>query len=144
MKNTLKLLVIALISAFIALGSVRFLTDTSIYIKHTLLIKEIENEADSGHWTEEGFITWTDDLIEAYENAVQNKLEFVESSDVATYLYNCGFSITGKVFRFVSIIEVIALLFFSIIFLCESLKLLFRRFIRFLKKLVRRLTKRHK
>lgn len=144
MKNTLKLLVIALISAFIALGSVRFLTDTSIYIKHTLLIKEIENEADSGHWTEEGLITWTVELIDAYEKAVVKKMDFIESSDVATYLYYSGFSITGKLFRFISILEVIALLYLSINFLWNSLKLLFRRFVRFLKKLVHRLTKRHK
>lgn len=144
MKKNLKLFFIALLSTLVAFLAVRFLIDTTIYLKHSLMIKEIILEATSGHWTKNGFVTWTDELIEAYSNAIQSKLEFVESSDVATYLYNCGYSITGKVLRVLSILEVLTLLLFSIVLIWKSLKLLLNSFVRFLKKLKRRLRKRHK
>ena len=125
----------AIVATLVAIVTLRFLIVTAKYLNYSDELGAIESSAIAGTLTQNGFQHWTEDLVQMYENTLENKLEFIESSDFAAYLYYSGFSKTGQVIRFLAIIGNIVLLCWSISYLFRYIKYLIKHFIRYLKRL---------
>ena len=112
-KNHIIALGMAIIATVI---TSRFLTDTIIYSLFSLKLYAIEQESEEGFHNANGFITWTENNVSYYN------------------LYHAGFSITGKLFRFIAILAVIAIFVYSLLLEVKILKFLLRPLRRYLRR----------
>lgn len=134
-KKQVTLFMVAIIAILVSIGTIRFLIVTAKYIDSSDELRCIEQTANTGILTKNGLEHWTEDLVNQYEKSLQNKQEFIESSDVATYLYYSGFSKTGQVIRILSIVGNIVLLYMSIKYIFRYIRYLIKQLIRCLKRL---------
>ncbi len=130
-KNHIIALGMAIIATVI---TSRFLTDTIIYSLFSLKLYAIEQESEEGFHNANGFITWTENNVSYYNEIFDDKAYFIKTNDVANYLYHAGFSITGKLFRFIAILAVIAIFVYSLLLEVKILKFLLRPLRRYLRR----------
>ena len=142
-KSQLVKLIVTIVALAIVVGASRFLYGTLEYAFYCYTIESIEREGDTGFWTENGKVYWPDRIVEKYNRAVQEKMQLVERSDVASFLYHSAYSTTGKFWRFISIVGNIAFLAVAVCWVYNYIRYLIRCLIRFLKRQKRRLC-RHK
>lgn len=106
-----KNLIIIFVAAVISLLSGRFLLDTIIYTNYSYSITAIERDAKEGYWTSSGRVVWDESYLQAYEEAVSDKQQFIAGNSTAKFLHKCGSSVTGCIIR--AIIILIATVLFS-------------------------------
>ena len=116
-------------SILVAILMVAFLFPVLEYMSFPIQIFFIEWQAAEGYWTADGLKTWSPSLIAAYNAVMQAKEAFIATNDIGNFLYHCGFSVTGQIFRIVVIFTPITVLVFS-------LRQAYVRTKRFIKKLV--------
>ena len=112
--KTWVLVVFLLCSVVTTVFAIRFLAVTAIYSCHHLTLRAIEREASEGFWTENGLEHWSESQIQAYEDFSEKKQNLIETSDIAMYLYHCGFSFTGKIARILTIFVMAAITYYAV------------------------------
>ena len=105
---------IFLTSIAIAILSAAFLFEVLRYFSYSIELFMIECDAAEGTWTANGFVNWTDFLVNCYNEVLESRDAFVSSNDIGNFLYHCGFSTFGKLVRLVLIIATILLEIMSV------------------------------
>lgn len=108
-----------------------FLSGCSRYLDASLKISNIEENATlEGHYTAYGWESgWNDQTKEAYNQAKQEQIELVQSSDIANWCYLSGYTTTGKFVRLGLICLAVGVEILIIIFLIAEI-----RYIQYLRK----------
>ena len=89
-----------------------------------------------------GKVGWTDSLVERYDAAVAKRLEFVENSDVAAFLYYSAFSFIGKIVRFAVAIILMFVFYVSGWYIFNQIKSCFHRIRKYFRKKIRKKVKK--
>lgn len=105
--RTTMLVTFILVSVCYTLAAGIFLGGVARYTVVNSWIKSVEQEAEKGSWTSNGYVHWTEDLTEEGLKAKEVKEELIKASDVARWCYYSGFSKTGQVIRVAAILGTI-------------------------------------
>lgn len=70
----------------------------------SIAIKNAEADGTTITYTANGAVTWTEDQMLRYDNAVIAKKELIDSNDVAKFFSDMAGSVTGRIFRWVVVL----------------------------------------